>query len=122
MAAVMRSAPADGVISVAAAHHGEMKDMRDMTRARSEWQQIVRGIKPGPRIVVANFADDTYDVAGRMDDAKSAFAASGVQAVVIDNPPNLKGHSAGYNSVFTRTYASCIFAFIENGTKNAPCN
>lgn len=122
LAAVMRGAPADGVISVAAAHHGEMKDMRDMTRARSEWQQIVRGIKPGPRIVVVNFADDTYDVGGRMDDAKSAFASSGVQSVVIDNPPNLKGHSAGYNAAFTRTYAACIFAFIETGTRNPPCN
>ena len=52
MAAALRGAPVDGVISIAAAHHGYVKDMRDVSVARSEWQQIVRGIKPGPRLVV----------------------------------------------------------------------
>ena len=69
MAAAFRGAPVDGVISVAAAHHGYVKDMRDVSVARSEWQQIVRGIKPGPRVVLVNFAGDDYDVGGRMDDA-----------------------------------------------------
>jgi hypothetical protein len=82
----MRGAPADGVVSVSAAHHGEVKDMRDLSFARSEWQQVVRGIKPGPRLVVVNFINDAYDVGGRMDDAKAAFAASGVDAIVIANP------------------------------------
>src|SRR5262245_34891293 len=59
LAATMRGAPVDGVISISAAHHGEVKDMRDVSIARSEWQQIIRGIKPGPRLVVVNFAGDT---------------------------------------------------------------
>src|SRR5476649_971829 len=45
MAATMRGAPVDGVISVSAAHHGEVKDMRDVSVARSEWHQVVSGIK-----------------------------------------------------------------------------
>jgi pimeloyl-ACP methyl ester carboxylesterase len=91
MAATMRGAPVDGVISVSAAHHGEVKNMSDVSRARSEWQQVVRGIRPGPRLVVVNFRDDTYDVGGRMDDAKAAFAASGVDAIVISNPEGFTG-------------------------------
>jgi pimeloyl-ACP methyl ester carboxylesterase len=121
MAAAFRGAPVDGVISVAAAHHGHVKDMRDVTVARSEWQQIVRGIKPGPRVVVVNFADDIYDVGGRMEDARSAFAASGVQALVIADPPGFKGHGAGGDNGFPRKYGACINAFIETGRKQAPC-
>lgn len=121
LAATFRGAPVDGVISVAAAHHGYVKDMRDVTVARSEWQQIVRGIRPGPRIVVVNFADDIYDVGGRMDDARSAFTASGVQAVVIADPPGFKGHGAGNEFAFPRQYGACIHAFIETGARQAPC-
>jgi pimeloyl-ACP methyl ester carboxylesterase len=121
MAAAMRGATVDGVISVSAAHHGEVKDMRDTSRARSEWQQVVKGIKPGPRLVVVNFVDDSYDVGGRMDDAKAAFAASGVDAVVISSPEGFKGHSAGGNNAFPRKYGACIYGFIETGTRAAPC-
>lgn len=122
MAATMRGAPVDGVISVAAAHHGYVKDMGDVSVARSEWQQIVRGIKPGPRLLVVNFADDIYDVGGRMADAQSAFSAAGVQAVVIDNPPGFKGHGAGNDFAFARKFGACIQAFIETGVRQPPCS
>ncbi len=122
MAAALRGAPVDGVISVSAAHHGEVKDMRDVSVARSEWQQIVKGIKPGPRLVVVNFVNDTYDVGGRMDDASAAFAASGVEAIVISNPPGFSGHGAGNENAFGRKYGACIYDFIETGTRKAPCS
>ncbi len=122
MAAAMRGAPVDGVISVAAAHHGYVKDMRDATVARSEWQQIVKGIKPGPRFVVVNFAEDTYDVGGRMTDATSAFAANGVEAVVISDPQGFKGHGAGSDFAFNRKFGLCIQAFIETGARQGSCN
>lgn len=122
MAATFRGAPVDGVISVSAAHHGYVKDMRDVSIARSEWRQIVRGIKPGPRLVVVNFVDDAYDVGGRMDDARAAFAASGVQAVVIDGPQGFSGHGAAGSNTFPRTFGACIHAFIETGARRAPCS
>jgi pimeloyl-ACP methyl ester carboxylesterase len=121
MAAAMRGAPVDGVISVSAAHHGEVKNMRDISVARSEWHQLVTGIKPGPRLVVVNFTGDSYDVGGRMDDARSAFAASGAQAIVISDPPDFSGHGAAYDSAFGRKYGACIKNFIEQGTRQAPC-
>jgi pimeloyl-ACP methyl ester carboxylesterase len=121
MAATMRGAPVDGVVSVSAAHHGEVKDMRDVSIARSEWQQLVRGIKPGPRLVVVNFRDDTYDVGGRMDDAKAAFATSGVDAIVISSPEGFSGHGAARGRPFGQKFGACIYAFIENGARQAPC-
>jgi pimeloyl-ACP methyl ester carboxylesterase len=121
MAATMRGAAVDGVISVSAAHHGEVTKMTDPSRARSDWQQVVRGIKPGPRLVVVNFVDDSYDVGGRMDDARSAFAASGIDAVVISNPEGFKGHGAAGNNAFPRKFGACIYGFIEKGTRSAPC-
>jgi pimeloyl-ACP methyl ester carboxylesterase len=121
MAAALRGAPVDGVISVAAAHHGYVKDMRDVSVARAEWQQIVRGIKPGPRLVVINFAGDDYDVGGRMDDARSAFAASGLEALVIAEPAGFKGHGAARDNAFPRKFGACIHAFIETGVRRSPC-
>jgi len=121
LAATMRGAPVDGVISISAAHHGEVKDMRDTTRARSDWQQVVRGIKPGPRLVVVNFKDDTYDVGGRMDDARAAFKASGVDAIVISDPEGFSGHGAANGTVFPRKFGACINAFIETGARQPPC-
>lgn len=121
MAATMRGAPVDGVISVAAAHHGYVRSMTDPTRARSDWQQVVRGIKPGPRLVVVNFASDDYDVGGRMDDATAAFAANRVDAEVISDPAGFSGHGAGSDFAFTRKFGACIQAFIESGTRQPPC-
>jgi len=121
MAAIMRGAPADGVISVSAAHHGEVKNMTDVSRARSEWQQVVKAIKPGPRLVVVFFKDDSYDVGGRTGDATAAFAASGVQAEVIAYPEGFTGHGAGNGPAFPSKYGACIYAFIESGTRTPPC-
>jgi len=68
-----------------------------------------------------NFAGDTYDVGGRMDDAVAAFAQSGVQADVISNPAGFTGHSAGSDLAFARKYGACILGFIEQGVKQPPC-
>jgi len=121
MAATMRGAPVDGVISVSAAHHGEVKDMRDVSVARSEWQQVVRGIKPGPRVIVVIFKNDSYDVGGRTEDASAAFAASGVESMVIAYPPGFSGHGAANDNGFPRKFGACIHAFIETGARQPPC-
>lgn len=122
LAAAMRGAPVDGVIAVAAAHHGYVRNMRDTTIARSEWRRLVQGIKPGVRLVVVNFAADDYDVGGRMDDARTAFGASGVQAMVVAEPEGFKGHGAGNDFAFTRKFGPCIVAFIESGARQTPCS
>ena len=122
LAAAAGGAPVDGVISLAAAHHGTVKKMRDVAVARSDWRQLVGGIKPGPRLALVNFADDEYDVGGRMDDARTAFAASGVDALVVDDPPGFKGHAAARNFAFARKYGACLHAFIETGARQLPCD
>lgn len=122
LAAAMRGAKVDGVISIAAAHHGTVDKMKDATRARSDWQQVIKGLKPGPAIVLVNFSDDAYDVGGRMGDATAAFAASGVQALIISDPSGFKGHGAGSEPGFARKFGPCIQAFIENRSKEPPCN
>ncbi len=121
LAALQRGAAADGVISIAAAHHGTVEKMRDLTRARSEWQRVLEGIKHGPRLIVVNFADDAYDVGGRMDDARLILARNGVEAEIIDAPEGFKGHGAAADSSFSRKFGACFTAFIETGKKQAPC-
>jgi pimeloyl-ACP methyl ester carboxylesterase len=121
LAALARGAPVDGVVSIAAAHHGEVTKMRDTTRARSEWQHVLEAIKPGARVIVVNFAEDAYDVGGRMADARTIFGKSGVTADVIDDPEGFKGHGAASDLAFTRKFGPCIEAFIETGDKRKPC-
>lgn len=121
LAALQRGAAVDGVISIAAAHHGTVDKMRDTTRARSEWQHVIEGINRGPRVVLVNFAEDAYDVGGRMGDARSIFAKSGVDAVIIDDPAGFKSHSAGSDFAFARKFGPCMQAFIENGSRQPPC-
>ena len=41
LAALQRGGAVDGVISISAAHHGEVTKMQDPTRARSEWQHMI---------------------------------------------------------------------------------
>lgn len=121
LAALARGAPVDGVVSVAAAHHGEVRNMGDPTRARSEWQHLLQALKPGPRIVLVNFAEDAYDVGGRMADARAILAKNGVDAAIVDDPEGFKGHGAGSNPVFARKFGPCLQAFIETGRKQPPC-
>ena len=121
LAAAARGAPVDGVVSIAAAHHGEVRSMKDTTRARSEWQNMLAAIKPGPRLVVVNFSDDTYDVGGRMDDARRILARNGVAAEIVDGPEGFSGHGAGAEFAFARRFGPCLQAFIEHGTRQKPC-
>jgi len=121
LAALQRGAQVDGVISIAAAHHGTVDKMRDTTRARSEWQHVIEGIKPGAKVLLVNFADDAYDVGGRMGDARKIFAKIGVDAAIIDDPEGFKGHGAGGDFTFARKFGPCIQSFIETGSKQAPC-
>ena len=122
LAALQRGAPVDGVISIAAAHHGEVIKMRDHTRARSDWQHVIEGLKPGAKVVLVNFADDSYDVGGRIGDARSIFARSGIDAVIIDSPAGFTGHGAGSTAAFARKFGPCVQSFIENGAKQPPCS
>lgn len=121
LAAAARSAPVDGVISVSAAHHGEVKDMRDPGFARSEWQKLVDGLRHGPRFVLVQFANDPFDVGGRMKIAAAAFVESGVQALIIDHPHGFEGHHAGAEAAFPQKFGACIDAFIETGARQQPC-
>jgi hypothetical protein len=121
LAAVARGAPADGVISMAAALNKEITPQLDVSVLRSDWQQLTRNIKTSARLVVVNFAGDTRDVGGRMEDARRAFSAARIDALVLDAPEGFKGHDAANESGFARKYGPCIKAFIETEVRRPPC-
>jgi pimeloyl-ACP methyl ester carboxylesterase len=117
----LRSPAVDGVISISAAHHGEVKDMRDVSIARADWQKLMKSLKPGPRIMIFIFKGDSYDVGGRTDDAIAAFKASGVDSIVVAYPADFTGHGAANANAFPRKFGACIYDFIEQGLRKAPC-
>lgn len=121
LAAVAQDAPADGVIAMAPALNFEVSTLRDPTIPRADWQHLVRRVKAGPRLVVANFADDAHDVGGRMDDARAAFTTAGIDALLLSDPPGFRGHDAANSFDFARKYGACIEAFIETGARQPPC-
>jgi hypothetical protein len=95
--------------------------MRDVSAPRFDWQQLVAAIKPGPRVIVVIFKNDSFDVGGRVEDAESAFAKSGLDSIVIGYPPGFSGHDAANDNGFPRKYGACMHAFIETGAKRPPC-
>lgn len=121
LAAVQRGAVVDGIVSLAAAHHGVTSKMRDISVAQYEWQVMIKSIRPGPRIVIVNFTADDYDVGGRGEFAKNTFAANGVQASIIDYPKGYVGHNAAKRPEFATEFSPCIIEFIETGVKKSPC-
>ena len=56
-----------------------------------------------------------------MEDAKAAFAASSVDAIVISSPQGFTGHGAANGNTFPRKFGACSHGFIETGTKSPPC-
>jgi pimeloyl-ACP methyl ester carboxylesterase len=121
LAALGRGAPVDGVISISAAHHGEVKDMRNPAFARSEWVKLMEAIKPGPRLALVQFAGDTFDVGGRMKIAHDVLGQSRVEAMIIDHPPGFEGHGAGTIPAFPLKFGACIDLFVETGNRQPPC-
>jgi pimeloyl-ACP methyl ester carboxylesterase len=121
LAALGRGAPVDGVISISAAHHGQVKDMRNPDLARSEWLKLMEAIKPGPRLALVQFAGDAFDVGGRMNIAYDVLTQSRVEAIIIDHPPGFEGHGAGTNPAFPLKFGACIDLFIQTGSRQPPC-
>ena len=56
------------------------------------------------------------------DDARAAFAASGVQALVIAEPQGFTGHGAAGSNTFPRKFGTCIHAVIETAARQPPCS
>ena len=56
------------------------------------------------------------------DDARAAFAASGVQALVIAELQGFTGHGAAGGNAFPRKFGACLHALIETGARQPPCS
>ena len=90
-----------------------LRQLGTLRRADS-FRRYVSRLKPTP-------ANDRADGEDRMADARTAFAKSGVDAVVIDNPDGFKGHGAAGDLAFARKFGGCIESFIDKGAKQQPC-
>ncbi len=82
--------------------------MKDRTRARSDWQHVIEGLKPGAKLVLVNFADDADEVGGRMNDAHSIFARSGIDAMIVDLLAGFTGHGPDGTLAFARKFRPCL--------------
>lgn len=112
---------ADGIIAMSPAWHGKIKDQKDLTRTKSEWNTYVKAIPPGARYFIAKFLDDEYDVGGTLEATRSVFAQHGVDAVLLNYPAGFSGHHAADKNNFNKVYGPCMFKFIETGVKEPPC-
>jgi pimeloyl-ACP methyl ester carboxylesterase len=122
LVAASRGAPVDGVIAVAPEFRGETKAMADAGTARSDWQKVTAALPSSPRIFIVNFARNAdHSTASYADDARAAFSASGAKATVVIDPPDFADRAAMQRAAFGRVYGGCIYQFIENGTRRAPC-
>jgi len=112
---------ADGIIAISGSWHGKVKDQKDLTRVKSEWQRYVNAIRPGARYFIVKFLDDEYDVGGMLEAAKPIFVQHGVDAILLNYPPGFSGHHAADKNDFNGAYGKCMFKYIETGVRESPC-
>lgn len=113
---------ADAVVAIAPAAHG--------AAGSPAWAWAVEDLRlvldaansPGARIVVATFAGDEYDP----DPEARAALFRGLApprigaTLLLDRPPELRGHGGGAESRFTLRYGACLFDFVEGRAAACP--
>jgi hypothetical protein len=120
LVAASHGASVDGVIAVAPEFRGDSNVMADAPMARANWQKITASLAAGPRVFIVNFVRNgpapTYAA-----DARAAFSASGASAVVVTDPPDFPDRPSLQRPGFSRAYGGCLYQFVENGVRRAPC-
>src|SRR5262245_10698137 len=81
---------------------------------RSEFAVLVKSIETPTAAVF--FADDAYDPGGRAKLLEDHLRARQIAGLVIDNPPGIKGHNAGWVPAFDFRYGKCLQTFFETLT------
>ena len=81
---------------------------------RSEFAVLVRSIEKPTAAVF--FAEDPYDPGGRAKLLEDHLRVRNIAGLVIDTPPGIKGHNAGWVPVFDFRYGKCLEAFFETLT------
>ena len=109
-----QSLDVDLVIANAPAYYGTLLDGGNLYFRMNasvlyyHLEHITRG-----RIIVAYFADDPFDPGGRARATDQILRADGVEHLVIDDPPGLRGHIAGSSIAFAWRYADCLVAIAD---------
>ena len=62
------------------------------------------------------FSNDDFDPGGRARLLEEHLRSRQLANVVIDNPPGLRGHNAGWLPAFDHRYGTCLQAFFETLT------
>jgi hypothetical protein len=90
--------------------------------ARSDWQKVTTSLPASARVFVVNFERNSQGTAYHAADAKAAFTAAGITAVVVADPPDFPDRASVQKTTFGRVYGGCIYRFIETGVRQAPCS
>ena len=112
----------DAVIAIAPASHGTDEDSQLMS-GRAELYRIFANASPASRVALVQFAGDPFerDPARRAAMARDLLARRLQGLLVIDQPPGLTGHSAGYSTRFALDYGACLLRFATEVPAPSAC-
>ena len=103
----------DGVIATSPAAFGSFSDSfgtwrLNATRLYAELSKLRRG-----RVLLAFFHGDDYDPGGRGEQSETILTRNGIDAVIIDQPPEFIGHLAAATPRFAARFGDCLEDFAE---------
>ena len=106
---------ADGLFLLVPATHGKKMNLLgepnpSFTKNKSELAPLVTSIRKP--VAAVFFADDDYDPGGRGKLVEQQVRTRQLAHLLIDNPPGLKGHGAGWLPMFDFAYGACIETFL----------
>ncbi|MBI3707749.1 MAG: hypothetical protein HY246_08735 [Proteobacteria bacterium] len=123
--AVMAASQAPDIYAVVATAPGGYGDgdIGEIGRSAQQLYDMLGDIA-STRVMLFFFAGDRREnvPGGRGEPSRQALSRRGVPQLVIDRPPEFRGHFGGTSGLFARRYGECIVAFVDAATPPAVCD
>jgi dienelactone hydrolase len=101
----------DVVIATAPAAHGNDSANEKWQLNATNFYRLLERMNRA-RVMLFFFADDPYDPGDRGARATEILKRREMDALIVDRPETLRGHTVASSAGFARAYAGCIAAFI----------
>jgi len=120
--AATERAKIDAVIATAPAAHGSDPANEKWQLNATNFYRLLERMNR-TRLMLFFFADDPFDPDGRAERATEILKRREMDALIVNKPDTLRGHTVASSAGFARSYAGCIAAFIaaERLTRDFSC-
>jgi hypothetical protein len=106
---------ADAVAAVSPAAHGTSPQRRQ--QAMAAWRALMDGAVGATPLALVVLRDDPFDPDpdGRIAIARAAIARTGARLLLVDRPPQPRGHEGSETTQFDSLFGACLAEFLDGG-------